>query len=197
MRFAATRPSRKLLKTPRIPIDFHAHAQRARCCRSKYQHTTHPHDLPHSVTITRAHHAFEGESLTVVGQAHRHNCLHLLLVLPDGSRSLIPASWTDFPGSDQPISADHSRHVALASLSDLLHARSIIDALLRRLPTFCEEPAQLTGKERERATESGYSGRSTARHSGVGKPEQRTASSPDRIPRETDRKSSGYKTRRS
>jgi hypothetical protein len=26
MRFAATRPSRKLLKTPRIPIDFHAHA---------------------------------------------------------------------------------------------------------------------------------------------------------------------------
>jgi hypothetical protein len=149
------------------------------------------------VTITRAHHAFEGESLTVVGQAHRHNCLHLLLVLPDGSRSLIPASWTDFPGSDQTIRTGHTPHVALASLSDLLHARSIIDALLRRLPTFREEPAQPTGKERERATESGYSGRSTARHSGVGKPEQRTASSPDRIPRETDRKSSGHKTRRS
>jgi hypothetical protein len=27
MRFAVTRPSRKLLKTPRIPIAFHAHAQ--------------------------------------------------------------------------------------------------------------------------------------------------------------------------
>src|SRR5205823_13645391 len=98
------------------------------CCQSKYQHTTHSHDVAHSVIITRAHHPFQGRSLLVMGQTHRHNRLQLLLVLPDGSRSLIPADWTDFRRNDQTGTTDDGRPVAVASLSDLLQVRRIIDA---------------------------------------------------------------------
>jgi len=59
----------------------------------------------------------------------RHGKLDLLLVLPDGSKSLIPAAWTDLEprteGSEQPE--------ALGSVRDLLQARTVVDALLRRL----------------------------------------------------------------
>src|SRR3989442_13611258 len=59
-------------------------------CRRKARHTTHHQELPPSVTITRSHHAFEGQSLVVQGRVHRQARVHLLLVLPDGSRSLVP-----------------------------------------------------------------------------------------------------------
>ena len=48
----------------------------------------------------------------------RHGMLELLLVLPDGSKSLVPAAWTDA----QPSSGDDAGPVAtLGSLADLLH----------------------------------------------------------------------------
>ena len=61
--------------------------------------------------------------------------VELLLELPDGSKSLVPAAWTDA----QPSSGDDAGPVAtLGSLADLLHVCELIaelrgqDASLRR-----------------------------------------------------------------
>src|SRR5438309_2231344 len=66
-------------------------------------------------------------------------------VLPDGSRSLIPASWTDWKAlevTDEPSRSDFEhREPCLAPLTDLLHARAIVDALLGRCLIPQSEPA--------------------------------------------------------
>ena len=46
----------------------------------------------------------------------RHGVLELLLVLPDGSKSLVPAAWTD---ADPPAADGVASAVTLGSLSDL------------------------------------------------------------------------------
>lgn len=54
----------------------------------------------------------------------RRGALDLLLVLPDGSRSLIPAAWTDLeppPGTAGGM---------LASVEELVRARRLVDGLL-------------------------------------------------------------------
>lgn len=132
-----------------------------------------------------------------MGRFHRNKRLNLLLILPDGSRSYIPADWTDFTDHTQVADADQARQVALASLSDLLHARSIIDALLRRLPASCDKSTQPTGKENKRAaTEPGHSERPAARQPGVEQPERRTTRRLDRRIDETDRQDSDRNTKR-
>ena len=45
--------------------------------------------------VTRRCHPFEGRVLTVLGGMRRHGVLELLVVLPDGSKALMPAGWTD------------------------------------------------------------------------------------------------------
>jgi hypothetical protein len=57
---------------------------------------------------------------------------HLMLVLPDGSRSYIPVAWTDFaakPSDSTPTAS------LIASASDLLRLRQRVDCLLRRIET--------------------------------------------------------------
>jgi hypothetical protein len=87
------------------------------------------------VTITRERHAFEGQSLTVISGLRRRGVFLVLVVLPDGSRSLIPADWTDW--RPEPVEqtldenvGDGGRH--LGTLDDLLHLRKVIDALSGR-----------------------------------------------------------------
>jgi hypothetical protein len=53
------------------------------------------------VTIVRQGHAFEGMTLEVMGQVHRDG-VRLLVILPDGSRSLIPIEWTDLASGQEP-----------------------------------------------------------------------------------------------
>jgi hypothetical protein len=103
-------------------------------CRRKPRHTTHHQHLLESVTVIRARHPFEGRLLNVLGTTHRKGRLHLVLILPDGSKSLIPADWTDLASAKQskrPFSAQTA--ATLGSLEDLLHARAVVDALLSRL----------------------------------------------------------------
>jgi hypothetical protein len=85
--------------------------------------------LPSAVTITRSRHSFEGKSLRVLGGMRRHGALELLLVLPDGSKSLVPAAWTDVDpwGVDEVASMS-----TLGSLSDLLHACDLVVDLAER-----------------------------------------------------------------
>jgi hypothetical protein len=89
------------------------------------------------VIITRKCHAFEGHTLSVISSIRRRGVVLLLASLPDGSRALIPAAWTDWDAAGPmkgapPTNFGDSPHV-LGTLSDLLQARTIIDALLNRL----------------------------------------------------------------
>jgi hypothetical protein len=48
--------------------------------------------------------------------------------LPDGTRSFVPPEWTDHGSS----MSEHARTATLASMDELLHLRTIVDALLQR-----------------------------------------------------------------
>jgi hypothetical protein len=53
--------------------------------------------------------------------------------------------------SEQPCVADLATGLRLAPLSELLHARRIVDALLRQLPAPGEEADKRARKERQHA----------------------------------------------
>ncbi len=72
------------------------------------------------------------------GWMRKHDRLELCLVLPDGSKSLIPASWTDVDIGPEASSGPET----LGSLDDLLHARAVVDALIHRAATQRAEDAQ-------------------------------------------------------
>src|SRR6202034_4653383 len=90
--------------------------------------TAHIHDLPPTATIVRRRHPFEGQALQVFGWMRKHGQLELCLVLPDGSKSLIPASWTDVGFEAERQNGPE----ILGSLTDLLHTRAIVDGLIHR-----------------------------------------------------------------
>src|SRR5262249_45712591 len=71
----------------------------------------------------------------------------LLVVLPDGSRTLMPATWTDLgPPTDRVLDSASARTPILAAVSQLLGARKIVDALLRR----CEaSPSEASRRDEE------------------------------------------------
>src|ERR1700686_976005 len=73
-------------------------ADRAGHCQRKRRQTTHLRDHPDYVTIIRERHAFEGQKLAAISSIKRRGVLLILVILPNGSRSLIPASWTDWRG---------------------------------------------------------------------------------------------------
>jgi len=141
------------------------------------------------VTIVRAHHPFEGKSLTVLGTIHRHGRLHLLLILPDGSKSLIPADWTDITLTAQPHGAVTSHLPAtLGSREDLFHARAVVDALLGRLARPESEKANSTvTKEGILAAKSDSLRPSAQGNLRLGNPGERTQGSRDRNPRKAHR----------
>jgi len=78
------------------------------------------------VRIVRARHAWEGVSLALVGWMRRRGRLELFVVLPDGSRLLVPAAWTDLEAAVDPPPAG-----SLGSLDDLLATRRVVDRLMR------------------------------------------------------------------
>ena len=90
---------------------------------------------------------------------HRKGRLLLVLILPDGSKSLIPADWTDL----DPLSAPTK--TTLGSLEHLLHARAIADALLGRLApaTISEDGNIATTKESALASKKSEPLRSSSR----------------------------------
>ena len=61
--------------------------------------------------------------------ADRQGGLYFVLILPDGSKSLIPASWTDFEAT---ASRPADNPQLMGSLEDLFRLGSLVDALLRR-----------------------------------------------------------------
>jgi len=122
-------------------------APRAGSNRTSGRHTTHLQDLPPEVTVVRKRHPFVGQSLRVFGWMRRQGSLDLILVLPDGSRSLIPAAWTDV-GAEETAGAAASE--VLGSLGELQRMRVVIDGLIHRSRDANgqdrgEDPGEVTG----------------------------------------------------
>jgi hypothetical protein len=84
-----------------------------------------------SVVVTRHRHPFEGHSLVVLGQMRRHGAVELLVVLPDGSKTLLPQVWTDQEdrGSIGGGTPELSGAATLASTEGLLSAAELVCAL--------------------------------------------------------------------
>ena len=86
-----------------------------------------------TVRINRVKHPLHGRQLQVLGRMCRHGRVELLLVLPDGSKSLVPASWTDLDdpdvGDPDVDAADSDIAGTLGSVTDLLALRDLVDGL--------------------------------------------------------------------
>jgi len=86
--------------------------------------------VPDMVRLTRSRHPFDGRLLPVLGSMLRHGVCELLVVLPDGSKRLIPAAWTDLesaPGGDGSGSA-----ATLGAVADLLGLSVLVSGLSAR-----------------------------------------------------------------
>ena len=84
--------------------------------------------------VIRKRHAFDGQALSVISSIKRRGVLYVLAILPNGSRSLIPAGWTDWRigvGTSQ-CDDDIEDASSLGRLGDLLQLRKILDALRSR-----------------------------------------------------------------
>jgi len=107
--------------------------------------------LPVMVTITRPRHPLEGKRLRMLGSLHRHGRLELLLVLPDGSKSLVPAAWTG-RGDGEAAGDAAAATATLGRLEDLLAACVLVSALSARYLDGAEQAArQSPTKEDSRA----------------------------------------------
>jgi len=76
---------------------------------------------------------------------------HLILSLPDRSTSLIPAAWTDGGTLRAPVPGAKPTSLVFGFLADLMRARTVVDALLRRLDSLEPCPA---GEESPHAAEA-------------------------------------------
>src|SRR5215472_18083866 len=99
--------------------------------RRKTRQTTRLQDLPKTVVITRKQHPFEGQSLAVIHSIRRRGVRLVLVTLPNGTRSLVPAAWTDWNVESGSAPTSHISH-DLGRLDDLLRLRALINAFLSR-----------------------------------------------------------------
>jgi hypothetical protein len=83
---------------------------------------------PAEVTVTRQRDALEGQRLAVLGVLRRHGGTELLVVLPDGSKRLIPQAWTDAAAD----AAADSEAATLGTVSDLLAVCVLVRGLCAR-----------------------------------------------------------------
>jgi len=173
-----------------------AHGQYYR--KTTRQTAHHLDDFPKHVTIVRERHPFEGMVLEVLGWCRRRGELHLTLVLPDETRALIPAAWTDLPASRQSSpGARRTQPASLASRSELLHARTVVDALLRQLGTANTgqppTPRENSDAAAEFSRSTAVTGRPRAR---LGHARRGAAGRPREEARPTDRQNNRPHTRR-
>ena len=83
--------------------------------------------------VTRSRHPLMGRRLQVIGAMRRLGRNELLVVLPDGSKTLIPAAWTD-----REVTAVNGNQALdqgtaiLAGPVELLHARELVARLRAR-----------------------------------------------------------------
>ena len=110
------------------------------------------------------------------------------MILPDGSKSLIPADWTGVAPVQPPCSVSSKQIASLGSLEDLFHARAVVDALLGRLtPTQNEEANSAVAKEGVLAAKSDSVRPAAPGNLRMGNTRERTQGPRDRNPRKAHR----------
>ena len=86
------------------------------------------------VTVTRPRHPLEGRRLHVIGAMRRLGRDELLVVLPDGSKTLMPVAWTDRDTTTASEGHALDRATAiLAAPAELLHAHELVVSLGARV----------------------------------------------------------------
>ncbi len=87
--------------------------------------------------------------MEILGWHHREDILYLTLILPDGSRSFIPAAWTNLHEicpQKSPILKKKPKTDLIAEAATFLHVRKIVDALLGK-PLSTKPKLQTASKE--------------------------------------------------
>ena len=134
--------------------------------------------------IVREKHPLQGQSLRVLGHQHRQGTFCLTLVLPEGGTSLIPAAWTDLGIPLGVVTSEKRTNPTLGSVAQLIHARGVVDALLRRLDSNRQSPA---AEEASHATgASALNPAGAGETAGLGVSESRAASKAHCGPRTVD-----------
>ncbi len=121
---------------------FSAKTRRQLCAMGNYHERRHDRlpitkTIADSIVVTRKRHVFEGRRLFVIRSLVRRGVPEFLVILPDGSRTLIPTAWTDRNGgldtkpSSTLVASDGLEDLCL--IGDLLKVRAVVDALLSRL----------------------------------------------------------------
>jgi hypothetical protein len=106
--------------------------------------------------------------------------MYLVLILPDGSKSMIPVEWTDFAIATHSKQATAAQTMpTLGSLADLLHARAVVDALLSRLAAVNSENSKAAASKESTIAKEPESLRSSS---------PRSISLGNRAPRTQDRR---------
>ncbi len=104
-----------------------------------------------TVRLTRPRHPFEGQPLPVLGRMRRHGEVELLVVLPDGSKRLIPAAWTDLERPPGGTGAGGGP-ATLGAVPDLLGLSVLVSDLSARSADDREQAARKSPcKEDDRA----------------------------------------------
>ncbi len=112
--------------------------------------------VPGMVRLTRPQHPFEGRPLPVLGSMFRHGVCELLVVLPDGSKRLIPAAWTDLASPPDGEGGDGPG--TLGAVADLLGLSVLVSGLSARTANGGEQAARKSPcKEDNRAACSAQS----------------------------------------
>jgi hypothetical protein len=103
---------------------------------------------PAEVTVTRHRDVLEGQRLRVLGRLRRHGGTELLVILPDGSKRMIPQAWTD-AAADAGVGGEAA---TLGMVSDLLAACVLVSGFSARAGAGPEQAArQSPCKEDNRA----------------------------------------------
>ena len=134
--------------------------------------------LPGTAVITRPRHPLAGRELRVLGGMRRHGRLELLLVLPDGSKRLIPAEWTSQHGGGGAGQDGGGNAGTLGSVADLLAASVLVSAFSARDRDGREQAARKPpAKEDNRAAYPAQSaaGSGSGATPGPARPAPRTA----------------------
>jgi hypothetical protein len=104
------------------------------------------------VTIIRDRDPLHGQRLRVLGRMRRGSGVELLVVLPDGSKRLVPAAWTDGTGGGTTGVDAAAQSMALGSVVHLLAACAVVAGLAARAEDGREQAArQSPAKEDHRA----------------------------------------------
>ena len=77
------------------------------------------------MTVTRDRHPLQGRELRVLGRMLRHGAAELLVVLPDGSKTLLPAVFTDAVAAAEPVAM-----ATVGSIEDLVQLAVVVESLM-------------------------------------------------------------------